>query len=92
MRRSDDAHDQIQLVHVIFPRKERLSPEQLGEDTTDAPHIDSARVLGAREQQLGRAIPPRHDVLRHELGRLRVHERGARQSKVTNLQIAVRVQ
>lgn len=69
-------------------RKQGLSGDHLAEDAAHGPHVDGLGVLGAVEQELRRPVPPRDDVLHHEVG-LR---RGPRQPEVPNLQVALGVQ
>ena len=61
-------HD-VQLVHVGLAGEERLAVDELAHDAPDGPliHLESVRV--GSEQQLGRAVPPRGDVIRQGLAR-----------------------
>eukprot|EP00982_Pelagococcus_subviridis_P008865 30883-Pelagococcus_subviridis.AAC.4 len=76
-------------MHVVLPREQRLASEQLREDAPHAPHVDRGGVFRAREQELGRAVPSRDDVLGEEV--LRALRR-SRQAKVADFQVAVCVQ
>ena len=57
-RRTDDAENELQLVHKVLAREERLAPEQLAEDAADAPHVDGGAIVSGAEEQLRRAVPP----------------------------------
>jgi hypothetical protein len=72
-------------VHVVAAGEERAAVDELHEDAADGPDVDGRRVVGGVEQQLGRAVPPRHHVLRHHVA---VGGR-ARQPEVADLEVAV---
>ena len=86
--RADEVDDELELVDVVLAGEQRLAAQQLREDAAHGPHVDGEGVLVAGEQQLGRAVPPRDDVLGHEalLGA------GAREAKVADLEVAARVE
>ena len=52
------------------------------------PHVDGRRVVLVLDEELGRAVPPRHDVLGE---RLRARVDAAREAKVADLEVAVLV-
>ena len=72
VRASYDVEDQSQLMDEVLAREEGLSPEKLGEDTADRPHIHASGVkaVGAQHKLRG-AVPPSHNVLGHGLLDLR---------------------
>jgi hypothetical protein len=53
----------LNLVKVVFAREQRRSTKQLREDTTDAPNVDSLRVVTCVENHLWSAVPSCDDVL-----------------------------
>lgn len=56
----------LQLIQSTLPRKQRLLQHKLSHHTSHSPHIHSIVVLLGREDNLGRAVPPGCDVLRHD--------------------------
>ena len=67
--RPNHADDLRDLVHVILAGEDGLPAQHLGEDAPRGPDVDG---LGVRtgEDELRRAVPSGHDVLRHLLLRL----------------------
>eukprot|EP00955_Chlamydomonas_euryale_P068891 360262-Chlamydomonas_euryale.AAC.9 len=91
-RRAQQVGDELQLVHDVLAREERLAEQHLGKDTPDAPDVDRRGVLGVeRPAQLWRPVPPRRNVVCPEHGRRLVAHCGAREAKVADLELAVRV-
>lgn len=80
--------DEAHLVHVVASGEERLAVDELHEDAANGPDVDGGGVVGGVEQQLGRAVPPGHHVLRHHVAL----GGGARQPEVADLEVAVGVQ
>mmetsp|Transcript_27548 Transcript_27548/g.87211 ORF Transcript_27548/g.87211 Transcript_27548/m.87211 type:complete len:437 (-) Transcript_27548:485-1795(-) len=96
-RRADDVEDELQLVHEVLAGEERAAPEELCQDAAAAPEVHGVGVepVGAKHE-LRRAVPARHDVLRHGVddalvGRVAPRPRGplAREPKVRDAQVAV---
>ena len=56
----------------------------LVENASDAPHVDGGGVLGGAEEDVGRAVPQRHNLVRV---RLRRHRLGAGQTEIGELQV-----
>lgn len=83
--RSEEFGDDGELIDVILAREQRLALEHLGKDTPGTPDVNLHVVLLPCEHDLGRSVVSRRDVARH-LGIL-----NPRQSKVTDLQVAVLV-
>mmetsp|Transcript_42244 Transcript_42244/g.90136 ORF Transcript_42244/g.90136 Transcript_42244/m.90136 type:complete len:270 (+) Transcript_42244:701-1510(+) len=79
-------------MEVVPAGEERLAPDHLGEDAAAGPHVDGGGVGLVLDEQLGRAVPARDDVLgeRLVLG-LGVWEDGASKAEVADLQVAVLV-
>lgn len=73
------------LIDVIFAGKQRFAFQHLGEYASGAPDIDLDVVLLPCEHNLRRTVVPRRHVSRH----LRILD--SRQTKITNLQVAVLV-
>mmetsp|Transcript_20246 Transcript_20246/g.41378 ORF Transcript_20246/g.41378 Transcript_20246/m.41378 type:complete len:239 (-) Transcript_20246:447-1163(-) len=90
--RPQHVDDQPQLVQVVTPGEERLAPDHLCEDATDSPHVDGRRVVLVLHEQLRCSVPACHHVFceAHVLG-LHVGVDRPRQSKVTDLQVAILV-
>ena len=80
--------DELQLLHIVSARKQRLPIQQLHENAAHRPHIDGSRVVVAVEQQLWSSVPARHNVLGHEVRLL--HRPG--QPEVADLEVAVGVE
>ena len=53
-----------QLVDLRVPGEERLAGDHLGEDTAEAPVVHTGAVEFGAEQNLGRAVPERHNLVR----------------------------
>lgn len=81
-------NQQVHLMHMIFPSKQRLFVDKLHEDATNWPNINGSSVLGGIEQQLGRPVPSRHDILCHEV----VLGASPRQPKVAYLEVTVGIE
>lgn len=67
--------DLVCLVLVSKPREKpmpmrRRSHDQLRKNAPRAPYVNRFVVLPRAQQHLGRAIPPRHNVLRHHAAAL----------------------
>jgi hypothetical protein len=50
------------FVNLRVAREQRLPRAHLGENAADGPHVHTRRVLPAAQQNLGRAVPQRHDL------------------------------
>lgn len=64
----------VQLI-VRFPNTGEggHSGDHLDEDAADAPHVEWGGVVGGAQQDVGRAVPQRHNLMwvrvwRHRLG------------------------
>lgn len=102
--------------YVLSALEDRFAGEQLGENAPDAPHVNRralqtisnpaqnqtqwTHIIGKAQHDLGRTVPPRRNILRHEalvrgvLGSaLAVPRRAvpARKAKVADLELAVGV-
>jgi len=82
--------DLIQLIDIVSPFENWLSRQQFCQNAANRPHIDRRSVVRKAKHNLGRAVPPRRDVLGHEALLLRL-VKPARESKVAYLELAVRV-
>ena len=60
-RHAQDLHGAGQLVRLVFPGKERVTGEELGQDASEAPHVDGHAVLPAQDDLRG-AIEAALDV------------------------------
>jgi len=86
VRHAAEARDLVDLVQLALALQRRLAQQHLAKDATNRPHIDRCAVeLGAKEQ-LGRAIPQRHDDRRVIAERVAVRPS---ETKVGNLQDAL---
>lgn len=54
--------DEKQLIQLIFPRKHRISINQLAQDASNSPNVDFLRVIGP-DKQLRRPVPSRRYVI-----------------------------
>jgi hypothetical protein len=61
--RAEQLEDVQQLLQLRVPREQRLLADELAEDARDAPDVDSRRVVCSAEQDLGGAVPQRHDLV-----------------------------
>lgn len=80
--------DAVELVNVVLTGEERHCAQKLGEDRTDAPHVDCRIVRAAAEEKLRRAVPPGRHLVRVRLRRPDIH---CRESKVAELEHAASV-
>ena len=55
--------------------EQRLAAQQLRQDAPHRPQVDRRPVVAARQQQLGRTVPPRHHILGHQLAAVHVSAR-----------------
>ena len=80
------------MVHTVPAREQWPPTEHFGKDAAHTPYIHGCRVLLECQHDLGSTVPAGSHVFRHEpeivLGRCY----GAREAKITDLQIAVTVQ
>mmetsp|Transcript_28098 Transcript_28098/g.69182 ORF Transcript_28098/g.69182 Transcript_28098/m.69182 type:complete len:286 (-) Transcript_28098:170-1027(-) len=83
--RADDVVDLLDLVQLIGARKQWEQADDLEKHAPHTPHIHLIVVVAVRQQALGRAVPPRGDVLR--VGLLAVD--AAATPKVCQLQAVV---
>mmetsp|Transcript_11313 Transcript_11313/g.42246 ORF Transcript_11313/g.42246 Transcript_11313/m.42246 type:complete len:234 (+) Transcript_11313:467-1168(+) len=67
--RAQRLEDALELIRLIPAHEQRGSPEDLPEDASGRPHVDSVRILPCTQEQLRRAVPDRHDLCSHELRR-----------------------
>mmetsp|Transcript_15888 Transcript_15888/g.18402 ORF Transcript_15888/g.18402 Transcript_15888/m.18402 type:complete len:329 (-) Transcript_15888:80-1066(-) len=98
-RGSQHLDDLDELVDAGLAWEQRLAQQQLGDHAADAPHVDDRVVVGAAEDQLGRAVVARADVrhvglaLDQLLGRAEVAQlqdvRGRVHQQVLRLDVAV---
>mmetsp|Transcript_15914 Transcript_15914/g.62183 ORF Transcript_15914/g.62183 Transcript_15914/m.62183 type:complete len:368 (-) Transcript_15914:146-1249(-) len=86
--RAADLEDLVELVDLRVARKERVQQQQLGEDAADRPDVDRRRVGLHAEEDLRRAVPQRHHVVRVGTER---HVEGTCQAKIGDLQGALLV-
>ncbi|KAG5458717.1 MAG: hypothetical protein BJ554DRAFT_1008, partial [Olpidium bornovanus] len=93
-RSAEAVEDEGELVVVVPPREQGLPAEHLGEDAPDAPDVDRLGVLLERQHDLRCAVPPRGDVLGHEVVRpvALVGAGAAGEAEVADLKVAVGVQ
>mmetsp|Transcript_101244 Transcript_101244/g.226038 ORF Transcript_101244/g.226038 Transcript_101244/m.226038 type:complete len:332 (-) Transcript_101244:178-1173(-) len=85
---ADDHENFLDLVEVVLSGEDGLSADELTEDAPNRPHVDGLRVLGCQEHYLGRAVPPRDDVV-GEGGIVLVVSESPGKAEVTDLQVAV---
>ena len=65
--RPDDVVDLVNLVQLVVAREERVERNDLEEHAADAPQVHLVAIVAVGQQALGRAVPPRADVLRVRL-------------------------
>lgn len=53
------------MRNVGFRGEEEVADGELGDDAANAPHVDAAAVVGGAEEELGRAVEARDDVVGH---------------------------
>mmetsp|Transcript_7318 Transcript_7318/g.14538 ORF Transcript_7318/g.14538 Transcript_7318/m.14538 type:complete len:368 (-) Transcript_7318:243-1346(-) len=80
---------QLEHVHVILAREERLAAKQLRENAAHRPHVDRLVVILLAQEELRRSVPASDHVHCHE--RLVQLGRQTRQTQVTNLEVAIGV-
>jgi len=61
LRGTKDLHDARQLLLLVFARKDGIPCEELGQDATQAPHIDWQSVAHA-QNDLGRPVESGLDI------------------------------
>lgn len=91
--------DLVELIHVVASLEDRLPSEQLRQDASNTPHIDSRAVVCKAQHDLGGAVPSGRDVLGHEalvrgaflLRRTAGGRVSPRKSEVADLELAVGV-
>ena len=87
--------DTIQLVHCGTSGEERTTREELGQNTTNTPDIDSLCVAGRTEKNFRGTVPTGGDVLGQNgargIGALQGSNRSSK-TKVSNLEEALRIQ
>eukprot|EP00408_Alexandrium_pacificum_P006120 CAMPEP_0171220212 /NCGR_PEP_ID=MMETSP0790-20130122/34120_1 /TAXON_ID=2925 /ORGANISM="Alexandrium catenella, Strain OF101" /LENGTH=172 /DNA_ID=CAMNT_0011686097 /DNA_START=243 /DNA_END=762 /DNA_ORIENTATION=- len=84
--------DDLELVLRGASWEERPPADHLCKDAADRPDVDGLRVVNPRAEDLGGAVPPSAHVFRHRAGlELLVREAHAREAKVRDLEIAIRV-
>eukprot|EP00754_Rhynchopus_humris_P022713 Rhum_TRINITY_DN14800_c5_g1::Rhum_TRINITY_DN14800_c5_g1_i2::g.121182::m.121182 len=86
VRRAQHTEDPEQLVHLAVAREQRRAVRHLAHDHTAAPRVHHSRVAALAQQDLGRTVPQRHNLVR--VRRHRELER-ARKTEVRDLQDAV---
>ena len=62
-RRPQDRADPKQLVHLGRPGEQRAERVELGHDGPHRPRVDRRVVRRRAEEDLGRTVPPRRDIL-----------------------------
>ena len=60
---TDQISNHHHLLLLCLSREERSSFDELSQDATNTPNVDSARVLAPRENYFGGAVPARGDVV-----------------------------
>lgn len=76
----------------IFSREERLSGEELGEDTTNTPDVNGGSVLGEEgATELGGSVPAGGNVVSPEDGSGGVVEGDTSKAEVADLELAVSI-
>lgn len=78
-------HDLQQLIIVIATTEQGLAADHLRKDTPDRPYIDRCTIRSRPHEDVGRAIPKRHDLIRKGVDR---NTKSTRKTKITNLQLA----
>ena len=85
-RRAEHAEDLVQLVDLALAREHRALGDHLDEDRADRPDVDGRRVRLRAEQDLGRPVPQRDDIVRERADR---RAERAREPEVGELEPAV---
>ena len=86
--RAEQLEDVQELLQLGVAGEQRLLPRQLGEDAPDAPDVDGGGVVGASEENLGGAVPQRHNLVRVRLHR---HGEGATETEIRHLDDVIRL-
>mmetsp|Transcript_9008 Transcript_9008/g.26205 ORF Transcript_9008/g.26205 Transcript_9008/m.26205 type:complete len:292 (+) Transcript_9008:498-1373(+) len=86
VRRAEDAEDLEELVDLRVARQERALRGALGEDRANGPHVHGRRVGLAAHEDLRRAVPERHHLVRQ---RPDGRAESAREAEVRELELAV---
>jgi hypothetical protein len=63
-REMDAPEDLEDLVNLRVAREQRLARAHLGKNAAHRPHVDAGGVLSTSEQNLWRAVPQCHDLVR----------------------------
>lgn len=85
----DDVLEDLEnLVNLRVTGEQGLSRAHLRKDAAHGPHVHTGRVLPAAEQDLGGAVPERHDLVGVRAQR---DAKGAGEAKVSKLEIAVSI-
>ena len=87
-RKADVPEDLEDLVDLRVAGEQRLARAHLREDAADGPHVHAGRVLAAAEQDLGRAVPQRDDLVGVRPQR---DAKGSREAEVRKLEVPVAV-
>lgn len=61
---ANDVVDFVQLIELVFARKQWVECEDLVEDAANGPDVDFRIVVSSGEQRLWRSIPSGRDVCR----------------------------
>ena len=80
---------------LVLAREERPARDHFRQDAADRPHVEGLVVHAERQHDLGRAVPARRDVFRHEtLGALGGDDglARAREPKVAHFEVAIGVE
>lgn len=84
------------MVHVgpltVLSWEKRFSAKHLGQDTAHGPHINGLGVFLEGQHDLWGSVPSRGNVFGHESRIVLLGSGGSRQTKVTHLQVTVRVE
>ena len=85
----------MDLVEVIFAGEDGGASDELRKDAPYGPHVDLLVVVLLAEDDLGRAIPPSHDVFGERVGEfsIAISElfNAPGQPKIANFQVTVRI-
>ena len=77
---------------TVFSREQGLAAQHLGQDASDAPHIDRLGVFFERQHDFRGPVPPGGDVFGHESRIIVGARRGPRETEIADFQVAIGIQ
>ena len=78
--------------HTVLAWEEGLSAQHFCQNAAHAPHVNGFGVLLEGEHNLGRTVPSRRNIFRHEARIILGRSGRSSETKVTDLEVAVGVE